>query len=418
MFLKTLRLTNFRCFKELEVSFGSSQENRRRTLILGENGTGKSNILKSIALVTAGSDALGELIGSPDAWIRYGAKTCRIDLEITTQKGEPREISLEMHRKDSLSDVMMRSTSSLQQIDEALHHADRNYFVVGYGASRVMPVRGSRGSYSPYESRRAQCIASLLDKQAPLQSLEEWAIDLDYRKQRKGIEIVRRVFDEFLPDIKFRRIDKRARQLILATSDGLVPLEALSDGYQNMASWMGDLLFRISTIFRDRRNPLSSRGVLLLDEVDLHLHPAWQRRLLEDITATFPNMQLVATSHSPFTAQQAGEGELFTLERDSAGLQLHVYDGKPKELLLHQIIMSDIFGMETDESVHVENLKKNHDRLSGKSRKSKKDKQKLEKIQKELANIPVCSYGNSLISDEDRKISLEVLRMYNAKRMG
>lgn len=419
MFIRKLKLKNFRCFKNLEIDFTDINEgNRKRTLILGENGTGKSNILKAIALVTAGSNALGELLGNPNDWIRYGTKDCRIDLELSTIKNERRHIWLELHRGDSSLMVMKRSDKSLEEIDNALQHTDRNYFIVGYGASRIMG--GGKGksniSSSFYESQRARCIASLLDRQATLISLEEWAIDLDYRKDGEaGLNIIRKVFDEFLPGIKFNKIDKQTRQLLLDTPDGIIPLNALSDGYQNMASWIGDLLYRVSDIFSDRKEPLKTSGVLLLDEIDLHLHPVWQRRLLEFIQTTLPNMQVIATTHSPFTAQQAKERELFTLSRTKKGILLEAFLRNPQELLLHQLIMSDVFGLETDESVYVENLKTEYDLLKNKSKKSVKEKVQLKKLEDTISNIPVMAYSNSLLSENDRKMLKSVLKSYNNK---
>ena len=75
---------------------------------------------------------------------------------------------------------------------------------------------------------------------------------------------------------------------------------------------------------------------LLIDEIALHLHPTWQRELLIFIKKILPNMQLIATTHSPFIAQQAGKGELFTIERIENTLKLDHFSGNPQELLLHQ----------------------------------------------------------------------------------
>lgn len=420
MFINKLKLENFRSFKELEVDFSSDKKkNRRRTLILGVNGTGKSNILKSIALVTAGSSALGELLGDSNDWIRYGEEHCKIDLWMTTQKGLLRHIWLEIHRGDTLKDVMSRSAESLDEIDDALHYTDRNYFVVGYGASRIMATSSKGRNFSSsgtfYDSPRSQCVATLLNRNASLNSLEDWAIDLDYRKNKSGQEVIRNVFDKFLDGINFHEIDKETRQLMLKTPDGIIPLDALSDGYQNMAGWLGDLLFRINDIFSDRKEPLKTFGVLILDEIDLHLHPAWQRKLLTFIEKTLPNMQLIASTHSPFTAQQAGEGELFIIKRARKLLKIEPFGGNPQELLLHQIIMSDVFGFQTDESVHIEKMKKEYIRLNKTKTKSTANLKKLEKIKEKLNDVPRASYSNSMISEEERNMMRSILKSYNKK---
>ena len=79
------------------------------------------------------------------------------------------------------------------------------------------------------------------------------------------------------------------------TMDGTVTLGELSDGYQNLAAWIGDLLYRITEAFAHHRQPLHARGLLLIDEIDAHLHPAWQRKLREFLTAKLPNFQIIAT---------------------------------------------------------------------------------------------------------------------------
>ena len=118
-----------------------------------------------------------------------------------------------------------------------------------------------------------------------------------------------------LPGVEFLRIDKKQGELIFSTPDGKVPMVRLSDGYQTTAAWCGDLLYRITRAYGNYKNPLAARGLLLLDEIDLHLHPLWQRELMSYLEEKFTNFQIVATSHSPMTVQQAGPGELFVMRR-------------------------------------------------------------------------------------------------------
>ncbi len=82
---------------------------------------------------------------------------------------------------------------------------------------------------------------------------------------------------DLLPGVSLARIDRENRSLIFETQDGELPLDQLSEGYQNMAAVQGDLLYRITEVYRDYKTPLSARGLLLIDEIDLHLHPVWQR---------------------------------------------------------------------------------------------------------------------------------------------
>lgn len=386
MFLKKLTLTNFKCLSSIELSFEQPQkDNRKWTLILGENGTGKSNILKSIALVTSGSNALGELLGNTDSWIKFGEKSCAIEAVLETKKGEERNISLRFSRGDNLSKIISNNRESLHLIDDAIENADRNYFVVAYGASR----RLSNEFFSNYEktrSGRSINVRNLFDNASTLNPLTSWIIELDYRSGKEGISLVKEALKDFLPGISFHTIDKQKKQVMFNTVDGVIPLDQLSDGYQNMAAWIGDLLFRITETFRDYKKPLEARGLLLIDEVDLHLHPKWQRRLIDFISNKLPNFQVVATTHSPLTAQQADTGELFALKRNENNMiELVPFIGSPRSLLVNQLLMTPVFGLETDESYEIQQAKVDYEELKSKGDTlNQNDKEKLNAIKHKL----------------------------------
>jgi predicted ATP-binding protein involved in virulence len=388
MFLKKIHLQNFKCLADIEISFEkTSTQNRQWTLILGENGTGKSNVLKAIALVTSGSNALGELLGDTDSWIRNDQNKCRIDATLGTKKGEIREISLVINRKDNYSNIISNNRESLYLIDEAIEHADRNYFIVAYGASRRLPSENFPNFEKSSNGNRSGNVRSLFNNSYSLNPLTSWIIDLDYRSGEQGIAIVKDALDDFLPSASFHSIDKSKKQVLFKTIDGIVPLDYLSDGYQNMAAWIGDLLYRITETFRDYQNPLTARGVLLIDEIDLHLHPKWQRKLIDFITRKLPNFQVIATTHSPLTAQQADEGELYALKRDDENqIRLIPFIGTPKNLLINQLLMTPVFGLETDESLEIEQSKTIYTELKNKEVKSDEESKKLRSIEKKLRN--------------------------------
>ncbi len=386
MFLKKIHLQNFKCLANIELSFEkTSSQNRQWTLVLGENGTGKSNVLKAIALVTCGSNALGELLGETDSWIRNGTDKCQIDAVLGTKKGEIRAISLVINRKDNYSDIISNNRESLRLIDEAIDYADRNYFIVAYGAGRRLPSENFPNFEKSSNGNRSANVRSLFNSAYSLNPLTSWIIDLDYRSGEEGIAIVKEALDDFLPSATFHSIDKSKKQVLFQTVDGIVPLDYLSDGYQNMAAWIGDLLYRITETFRDYNNPLSARGVLLIDEIDLHLHPSWQRKLIDFITRKLPNFQVIATSHSPLTAQQADEGELYALKRnDTNQIVLVPFVGIPKNLLINQLLMTPVFGLETDESLEIEQSKAAYTELKNRDSISEEENQQLRILEKKL----------------------------------
>jgi predicted ATPase len=388
MFLKKIRLQNFKCLSDIELSFEkTTTQNRQWTLILGENGTGKSNALKAIALVTCGSNALGELLGDTDSWIRNGENSCLIEAILGNKKGEIREISLKINRGDTLSNIFTNNQETLNQLDSALNHADRNYFVVGYGASRRLPSESFPNFEKSSSGVRSSNVRSLFNNTFSLNPLTSWIIDLDYRRGEEGMNVVREALDNFLPKTSFHSIDKQKRQVLFDTIDGVVPLDYLSDGYQNMVAWIGDLLFRITETFSDYSNPLQARGLLLIDEIDLHLHPQWQRKLIEFISEKLPNFQVVATTHSPLTAQQANENELYAFKRNDENIiHLLPFMGTPKTLLINQLLMTPVFGLSTDESLEIEQDKKTYELLKAQPEKSKDDEKQLKSLENRLKN--------------------------------
>ena len=388
MFLKQIALSNFKCLSNIELSFNNSKsENRKWTFILGENGTGKSNILKAIALVTSGSNALGELLGNTDNWIKFNEKSCTITAELETKNGMERRISLQINKGDNLSKIISNNKDSLHLIDDAIENADRNYFVVAYGASR----RLSNEVFSNFETSRngrSVNVRNLFDNSSLLNPLTAWIIELDYRSGIDGINLVKEALKDFLPDIYFHSIDKEKKQVLFETVDGIIPLDHLSDGYQNMAAWIGDLLYRITETFKDYKKPLEARGLLLIDEVDLHLHPKWQRKLYDFIGAKLPNFQVVATTHSPLTAQQADTGELFTLKRNDKNIvEIVPFIGSPKSLLVNQLLMTPLFGLETDESYELQQTKLKYEVLKLKGNYlNNQEKEELKIVERKLKN--------------------------------
>ena len=392
MFLKKISLTNFKGFDEFELSFECDNNKvRKQTLLLGQNGTGKSNLLKAIAIITSGSEAVLDLLSSPDDWVKQGKDEAIISATLITQKKEEREISFRIKRGATRQDLLKLNDSSLQQLDEALMHTSRNYFVAAYGASRRHnPGTEFTSSKERFKiSDRTANIYTLFNPDAQLNSLTSWAMNLDYSSGGK-LNVIKTTLNYFLEGFKFHSIDKKNKNILFSEGKNLLKLETLSDGYQNMAAWVGDLLYRLTETFNDYRSPLAARGLLLIDEIDLHLHPRWQRKLLDFINTKLPKMQVVATTHSPLTAQQTGEGELYALKKENGKVELVPFIGEPKNLLVNQMLMSPVFGLETDESFEVQQEKNKYKQLKDKpkARRTKKEEAELKDIKTKLVQLP------------------------------
>lgn len=417
MFLKKIVLQNFKGFDNFELSFAAEANKiRKQTLLIGQNGTGKSNVLKAIAIITAGGEAVLDMLSNSDEWVKQGASEAIISASLVTQKKEERTISLRLPRGMKRQELLKINEESLQALDRALSHASRNYFVAGYGVSRRHnPQSDFYSSREQFQvSPRVANVLTLFNPNAQLNSLTSWAMNLDYRSGGSQLNIIKTTLNYFLEGVKFHSIDKKNKTILFTEGQIILPLEALSDGYQIMAAWIGDLLYRLTETFNDYKAPLDARGLLLIDEIDLHLHPKWQRKLLEFINTKLKNMQVIATTHSPLTAQQAGEDELYALKKTNGNVVLVPFIGSPRNLLVHQLLLSPVFGLETDESFVVQKQKEKYQALKAKKKHSAQEKNELISLSTELKQRTI-QRTNSLFSSDDKKLLREIKQAVSKK---
>jgi len=107
--------------------------------------------------------------------------------------------------------------------------------------------------------------------------------------------------------------------LLVLNSGTIIPINRLSDGYKRNLSIIGDIAFRCISLNPHLNNDANkSKGIVLIDEIDLHLHPTWQKEIINDLTDLFPNLQFFASTHSPFIIQELNNGTLIELSKENA----------------------------------------------------------------------------------------------------
>ena len=141
---------------------------------------------------------------------------------------------------------------------------------------------------------------------------------------------------------------------------------------------------------------------MLIDNIDLHLHPRWQRRMMADIAELFPAVQFIATAHSPLIVQAAENAKLVVL-RESAG-EVHIDDDH--ELVntwrVDQILASELFGIPT-RSKHIEELRRERGELLARTHRSESDEDRLRSLREELDRLPTAE-------DAEDRAAMELIR--------
>lgn len=324
MFIDSLGTSNFRVFRESEITFVHPDQSWSESdlpkptlpninLLLADNGLGKTTLLKAIALVALGP-AVGDSGIFPYQLIRREPGAAAIS--------QPQEAVLEArltpHEQDRAtgvrwveSRVTVGRRGDLESLrwshsDEKLWHpifssSSDAFFFVGYGATRRVEKRtqvdiGSRKSSSFV---RAQRIQSLFEEAYSLIPLNAWLPAVRSENPERFKQVVR-LIDRLIGEGHYRFTGEMEEDEYLFDREGLkVPFPALSDGYRAFLGWVGDLLYHLCTTCPPDRSLVDNKGIVMVDEIDLHLHPKWQMTILRTLGSVLPNIQFIVTSHSP-----------------------------------------------------------------------------------------------------------------------
>lgn len=208
------------------------------------------------------------------------------------------------------------SSSAVSVTDKPL---DQSLLIYGYGVGRYP-------SSTSLSDNKVKPCDTLFSTDTRLVNLEEWLMQLDYaaknemsaadnRLYRIKELICGNLFPE-IQDFSFESSDELHNYVLFKTKDGKFRYTQLGYGYQSMLSWIVDLCKRMFDAYPNAENPLHEQAVVLVDEIDLHLHPKWQRDIIPYLSAAFPNVQFIVTTHSPLVIQSLTDLNLYILHRD------------------------------------------------------------------------------------------------------
>lgn len=372
-------------FERLDLEFANDPEQKGEapwSVIFGSNGVGKSSILRAIALVMAGDHPAALAAGT--RLLRAGAAEGLIEVQVGSQ-------TLKTRLTRDLSRVVI---NSLQQTPLG----SGNALVLGFPALRGVRTPDPAGPSSQPDGRDpdpADLVALIGGELDPrLADFKQWLVNiLSLSKQGDPrAQMMRDLFNGIIADIVPGQIEALAPLadgdfvIRVVTPEGLIPFDDLSQGMASIFNWVGLLAQRLFSICLNSSDPSREPAIVLIDEVDAHLHPEWQRRLVTLTRRYFPNVQVIATSHSPLLAGALRAHELVVLERDpvSKTVSQLAQVADPFGLPSQDILTSSVFGMTTDRNPQVETLISDYFEIFQKPRRTKAEEEKLRRLDAEL----------------------------------
>ncbi len=343
MWLSNVTLENIKCFEKIELSFAKTLESPYRWItLLGENGVGKSTILQAIGLLLAGPEAAKELLPRPTGWVRNTSHLGKLIAYIRQENGDQGKYSRKQKKFSytyfvtgdrpeiplSPSDFVWTFPWTMVILEEntavlnwlranAFASNSKGWFAAGYGSFRRLTRENKILIPSLSTLTRASNFSTQFDESSPLSSFEQWIVHLDYRlakdkndeQAQKMWQLGTQAIAKLLPkNVEFAGITDSVVYFLVQGQK--VPTANLSDGYRSVIAFAGDLIWRLLQAFPDMADPTQATGIVLIDELDIHLHPTWQRDIAGWLRTAFPNLQFIVATHGPLVAIGAGEDAL------------------------------------------------------------------------------------------------------------
>ena len=342
VYLLRLTLTHVKQAASLEIPFTHPDGSPRMwTCILGDNGVGKTTILQGIALAASGAALSGQLAGNARDFVSIGAGDVTAAVACTFTGGmstrlevRPGSFQWEGVGQDDLS------------LDERRRHRLPGFFVAAFGTSRRLSRPGQVAVPSDPVADR---VRSVFDGDHRLMGLEFGEALASYGMRDAFLTamdaLIQQAGDEgpVLPGLSGlgRAPDgapgARGGEIVASLDAGtgavrLAP-HLLSEGYQSVLAWIGELvghlLLERAIAGLDPLPPAEIGGIVLIDELDLHLHPAWQRRIGPILRRLFPKLQFIITTHAPLVLAGCAPAEVVRLGLHDGAVR--VVDGPPAD---------------------------------------------------------------------------------------
>nr|DAG44259.1 MAG TPA: putative ATP-binding protein [Caudoviricetes sp.] len=351
MYIHTLALKNFKCFTNIEMEF-----HPRLTVIAGVNGCGKTSIMEGIAI------ALSAMFVKMDGLSGRSIDKSQVHLKAfpigSTQDVQPQYPAAvratAMTRDGSIAwerclnrpngNMTVRNAEEIINLGVELQSSVRNGdadvilpMVAYYGTGRLWDYHREKQSDVFETNNRINGYVDCVDGTANIKLMMNWFTKMTvqkYQNRELGLGDIPELTAVYtametcyrritgMQDVKVRyNIGTRELEVIYRNSDDTlmrIPINQLSDGYKSTISLVADIAYRMAVLNPQLLDHVCEKteGIVLIDEVDLHLHPTWQHRILDDLTAIFPKVQFIVSTHAPAVISTVRSENIILLDQN------------------------------------------------------------------------------------------------------
>jgi uncharacterized protein (TIGR02646 family) len=333
--ISRIEIRNFKILKHLDLDFPEPTNlNTPWLMLLGENGLGKSSVLQAVSLALMGSSYRDSLDVDARRMVSWGASEGSVRVHLTGN--EPVELRFSNRSPE------FESTPQEPQV-----------LLMAYGATRLLPRLAGAATgpvYGPARGTRFANVDNLFDPFTALSEPRTWLNELD----EKDFHTVARCLKELFPVRGIEHFERQPGGVHVRVFGRTLTLEQLSDGYQSVLALATDMM----QVLLHRWPAVEiAEGIVVIDELEAHLHPSWRMRIVKSLKQVFPRLQFLATTHDPLCLRGLEDGEAIVVRRNAEN-EIFLLDDLPsiKGLRVDQLLTSEIFGLDSTSDPEVDDL--------------------------------------------------------------
>ena len=426
MHIRRLRIQDIRSITNLEVEVPEPHAGWH--VILGDNGSGKSSVIRALALALMGPlDAAATRQDWPD-WIRKTASEARVELEVAPEAEfdkwkrtgrrakAPIRVTVEFRTAGGSADVpAVAPQYAGRYADRTIWGGGAGWFSASFGPFRRFSGGDKEYDRLFYSNPGLARHLSAFGEDVALGEALRWLQGLQFKRYEKDAAAAR-LLDRLVDFVRQSQLLPHGAHIQEITSGAVLfsdgagvplPVEQLSDGFRSVLSMTFELLRGMVVAYGDaafldaldaEAGAVHLPGVVAIDEIDAHMHPAWQQRIGDWLVERFPMVQFLVTTHSPIICRSAAKGCIWRLPTPGTVEEAHRIEGQDRDRLVNGSILdafdTECFGENITRSDASHRMLKELARLNMKRRRgllSDGEERKRQELQSALPSVSAIS---------------------------